>query len=445
MTLRTRLTIGAALAVAVAVVLASALAYVLVRSELRDQIDDSLREGGAVLAARSDEGGRVGPAGFVRISSQPLDDVRVFVQVVTGDGAVEPPPGMPGIPISDETRAVAEGAATPFLVDATVDGTHVRVFTQRVAPGFAVQIARSLEETDATLGRLRWILATVSLGGIALATILGLVVSRSTLQPVRRLTATAEQVTETRDLSRRIDVHSEDELGRLAGSFNTMLEALEESARAQRRLVADASHELRTPLTSLRTNAEVLARAPDLSPTDRERLLADVVGQTEELSALVQDLVELARESEQQPEPEDVRLDLIVAEAVTRARSYAPSVQFEVQLEPAVVYGVPARIDRAVRNLLDNAANWSPPGAIVDVVVANGELVVRDRGPGIDEADLPHVFDRFYRAPAARGRPGSGLGLAIVRQVAESHGGNVQAERPDGGGALLRLQLLPSS
>jgi two-component system sensor histidine kinase MprB len=186
----------------------------------------------------------------------------------------------------------------------------------------------------------------------------------------------------------------------------------------------------------------VLAKGGPPDPHDRERLRADVVTQLEELSALVGDLVELARDDEPHPAPaEDVQLDTLVAAAVERARRHAPHITFTTHLEHALVEGVPARLDRAVANLLDNAAKWSPPGATVDVRLRDGVLTVRDRGPGIDPGDRAHVFDRFFRADAARGRPGSGLGLAIVRQVAEGHGGSVAAEAADGGGALLRLHL----
>jgi two-component system sensor histidine kinase MprB len=262
------------------------------------------------------------------------------------------------------------------------------------------------------------------------------------VRPVTDLTETAEHVARTRDLSRRIEAQGEDELARLAASFNTMLEALDDSQRAQRRLVADASHELRTPLTSLRTNLEVLGRPGALPEADRERLRADLVAQIEELGMLVGDLIELARDGEPNGEPhEEVRLDELVACAVERARRHAPDVAFETDLEPCVATGARGRLDRAVANLLDNAAKWSPRGGTVEVVLRDGELTVRDHGPGIAAADLPHVFDRFYRATAARGRAGSGLGLAIVRHVAEGHGGSVRAEAAPGGGAQLRLAL----
>jgi two-component system sensor histidine kinase MprB len=282
----------------------------------------------------------------------------------------------------------------------------------------------------------------IGLGGIAGAAALGLVVTSAALAPVRRLTETTERVTETGDLSERIDATGRDELGRLAGSFNTMLAALEESTRAQRQLVLDASHELRTPLTSLRTNIEVLIGDKPLPPDERRRLLNDVVEQLGELTTLIGELVELARGERPPAQPEDVRLDLVTAEAVERIRRHRPEVTFSTDLEESVVHGVPSTIERAVGNLLDNAAKWSPPGGDVEVAVrSGGRLTVRDHGPGIDDEDLPHVFDRFYRAPTARGMPGSGLGLAIVRQVAEAHGGEVVAERAEGGGTRMTLSL----
>ena len=260
---------------------------------------------------------------------------------------------------------------------------------------------------------------------------------------MRRLTEATEEVTATRDLSRRMADEGADELGRLAASFNTMLAALEDSARSQRRFVADASHELRTPLTSLRTNIDVLARADALPPEEREQLLADVAEQLAEMSELVAELVALDRAEEAPADLEDVRLDLLAAEAIERARRNSNGVTFTPDLQESTVRGVQGSIERAVGNLLDNAAKWSPPEGDVEVSVRDGEVVVRDHGPGIDESDLPYVFDRFYRAPSARGRPGSGLGLAIVRQVAEAHGGSVAVERPEGGGTLVRMRFGP--
>ena len=221
-----------------------------------------------------------------------------------------------------------------------------------------------------------------------------------------------------------------------------MLNALEGSLDSQRQLVADASHELRTPLASLRTNIEVLAHSTHMEPDSRERLLGDVVAQLDELTVLVGDLVDLARDTELEEPVEDLRLDHLVSEAVEVAMTRNPHVRIDLETEPCTVRGNAQGLGRAVSNLIDNAIKWSEPWQAVEVTVtASGAISVRDHGPGIDDADLPRVFDRFYRSASSRGLPGSGLGLAIVRRVAENHGGCAEAESPPGGGALLRLRI----
>jgi len=439
MTLRARLTLSAALAVALAVVLASVAVYFVVRSELRDEVDTSLSERtGAIGRPFGDDFPRVpppllgGPGGYVQIVSETGQTAREAGSTVV-------------LPVDERTKAVAAGTEGAYFRDARVDGTHVRILAVPFRDGLALQIARPLTEVDDVLGRLRWILLIGALTGIGIAALLGLGVAQSALAPTRRLTEAAEEISTTRDLSRRVEADRTDELGRLAGAFNTMLAALEGSVDAQRRLVADASHELRTPLTSLRTNVELLGRVDALPEDERRRVLDDVETELEELSRLVADVVDLARNGEPEQYMEDLRLDLLVADAVERARRHAPDVPFGTELEESVVHGSPERLHRAVANILDNAAKWSAAGVPVEVKVAGAEVLVRDHGPGIAEEDIPHVFDRFYRAPEARGMPGSGLGLAIVRQVAESHGGRVTAERAEGGGTIFRLQLTPSS
>jgi two-component system sensor histidine kinase MprB len=440
-TFRARLTLAAAAAVAVAVVGASAITYALVRSELRSQIDETLEERAATLRI-----GLGGPPGaeVLRLPPQPFGGAAVVAQVVRSDGRViSARDATAEIPVTAKTLRAARGEIDePFFEDARVSGTHLRVLSlPAVEQGFTLQVGRSLEEVDRALGRISRFLIAIALVGIALAAGLGLVVARAVLAPVQRLTRAAEDVSETRDLTQRIDAEGKDELSRLAAAFNTMLGALEDSARAQRQLVSDASHELRTPLTSLRTNIEVLARDQALPPSEREQLLRDVTEQLTEMTALIAELVELARGDQAPVEPEDVRLDLATAEAIERTRRNRPGVLFSPDLQESMIRGVPSTIERAISNLLDNAAKWSPPDGEIDVRVRGGELTVRDRGPGIDPDDLPFVFDRFYRAPSARGLPGSGLGLAIVRQVAEAHGGTVTAEPAAGGGTLMRMTL----
>jgi two-component system, OmpR family, sensor histidine kinase MprB len=440
-TFRTRLTLVATAAVAMAVVLASAVIYVFIKGELRGEVDQALL---TRLESISYVEGIQFPSGFpVLIVKPPPGEPSGYVQVIGAGGQVSVPRGEEvALPVTAQALSVAAGTREgPTFEDAHVEGRHYRVLTVPLASGLAVQVARSLSEVDQSLARMRWILLGVTLGGVAVATFLGWLVARASLRPVRRMSDATEHVISTGDLTRRIDVHGSDELSRLAGSFNTMLGVLDRSMSTQRQLVADASHELRTPIAVVRTNIEVLARGEGLDPQDRSELLADVVAQLEELSLLVGDLVELAREGEPDERPEPVRFDEIVDRAIGRARRLAPHVAFDPHLQPCLVTGVPTKLERAVSNLLDNAAKWSPEGGPVEVRLHEGELVVRDHGAGIDPEDLPRVFDRFYRAPSARGLPGSGLGLAIVRQVAETHGGHVSAERPPGGGALLRLTL----
>ena len=441
MSFRARLAIAAAAAVALAVVLASVAVYIVVRNELRGTLDSALRDRAAQVQHEPLRAFQAGDQAFLEPGPQ-LGGAPGYFQVVNADGdTIRLPNETVELPVTDAVRDVASGARGGYLSDADVAGVHMRVITVPYAQGFAIQIARPLSEIDHSLSRIRTFLFIIAAIGIALAAALGLAVARTALAPVRRLTGATEKVTETGDLSERIDARGTDELSRLAGSFNTMLAALEESTRAQQQLVGDASHELRTPLTSLRTNVEVLAGGRELPEEERRRLLNDILEQLNEMTTLVAELSELARGELEPGEAEDVRLDLLAADAVERTRRNRPNVQVVANLEESVVHGVPASIERAVANLLDNAAKWSPVDGEVEVSVRDGEVVVRDHGPGIDEADLPYVFDRFYRASSARGLPGSGLGLAIVRQVAEAHGGQVVAERAEGGGTRVTLRL----
>jgi two-component system sensor histidine kinase MprB len=445
MSFRTRLTLAAAIAVAVAIAVASAVSYAVVRNQLRGSVDASLQTRVSTRFLRF----HVDPVSGKPVIDMPpplLGAAPGYTQLVSKQGQTilqenEPVP----LPVTDRVKAAAAGTSAPFFFDAQVQGTHVRILTVPLGAGFALEISRPLAEVDHALGRIRLYLLMISLGGIAIAAALGLAVASTALLPVRRLTEATEHVAETQDLTSRIASGGRDELGRLASSFNTMLDSLERSVRSQRQLVADASHELRTPLTSLRTNIEVLARSDRLPADERERLLEDVVEQLAEMSTLVSELVELARGDQRLGDPEEIRLDLLVEDAVGRARRNSPAVTFLTRLEPTTIEGIRSTIERAVANLLDNAAKWSPAGGPVEVRVSGGQVVVRDHGPGIDDTDLPHIFDRFYRSSSARGLPGSGLGLAIVRQVAEAHGGVVEAEHADGGGTLMRLRLAPGT
>jgi len=489
MSFRRRIAIAAAAAVAIAVVLASILIYVLTSDQLHRQVDTQLHHRGldasavqrALEATTGDSGRALRRRARLRIAAerelaapaQPgapgagakttggsanifgglpggPNQVRGYQQVVNSGGkiVVRSAKGV-SLPIGSKTRALAAKGGPSFFTDAQVNGIHLRILAESLGHGEAVQFAQPLTEVDSLLSRLRLILALVVVGGIALAALLGRLVAGAAVQPLKRLTKATEHVALTQDLSGRIEPSGGDELGRLARSFNAMLDALERSmsaldasVHAQRQLVADASHELRTPVTSLRTNIEILQQQGEfMEPEDSRRLLEDVVEQIEELTVLMNDLIELARGEEPPTDAEELRLDLLTGEVVERVGRRASGAPLNVEMEPTIVTGVPARLERAVGNLIDNAIKYSPPGETVDVRLQAGELSVRDRGPGISPEDLPHIFDRFYRGAEARGRPGSGLGLAIVRQVAHQHHGTVTAEPAPGAGTLMRLRL----
>ena len=440
--LRTRFTVAVAAAVAAVTLAITAVAFVVVRSDLQNQVRQELRtEAAAVYRQARHYHGHI-PAGWVPPHSDRFGASSPYTQVLTAQGGVWAAAGDAGLlPADAAATAVAAGRRGSYDSDTTLDGVPAMVLTTPLAPGLALQVAAPLNTVDTEVASVGATLAVLSAIGIALAALAGWGVARAGLAPVARLAAVAEQVTATGDPANRVEVDRADELGRLAASFNTMLHALQRSLAAQRRLVSDASHELRTPLTSLRINAELLAGDPGLSGPERQEVLDRVVAQVAELGELVTNLTELARGEPAASAPGDVRLDEVVAAGLERARRDWPRTAFIADLEPCAVFGSAERLQIAVRNLLDNAAKFGPPGAPVEVRLHAGELMVRDHGPGIAAADLPHVFDHFYRAASARGVPGSGLGLAIVRQVAESHGGTVRAEPAPGGGTLIRLRL----
>lgn len=471
MTLRVRIAAVASLAVALAVLGAAVSLYLAVRSDLRGQIDQSLNQRAAVFASPPPAGASdLAPAGNSHAAS-PLDAGPVpsnlralarrygfptavspvrfggpsgYVQFISRQGNILVPGGQgssPAIAPTAEERAIAKRGRGRILSDRTVKGTHLRVLAVGGSRG-AVVIARPLTEVDHELSRILLILLVVGLVGIAIAALLGALVARTALTPIARFTARTETLTGSLDLDERLEVTGRDELARLAHSFNATLDALERSVQAQRHLIADASHELRTPISSLRANIQILGDADRLPPEDQLSLRRDIVEELDELTALVSDVVELARGPRGESGREDVRVDEIVADALERTRRRG-ELRFEVDLAPTVVRGEPDRINRAVSNLLENARKWSPPGGLVEITLRDGVLTVRDHGPGFGEADLPNVFERFYRAEQARKLPGSGLGLAIVRQAAESHHGYVKAENAPGGGARLEVSFGP--
>ena len=492
MTVRRRLTLSAAVAVAVAVALASVASYIAVRSKMRGEVDDSLRaratavqhfaqrdpDGPGGRQSRDARGGGGAQNGSPRDAAGPppgappggppgpppgpppdvdgrrdgnrpragrrppprgplpppesgrFGGAEGYVQFVSADGVAYAPRGQSGaaLPVDDEVKAVARGESDGFLTDEDVDGEHLRVITLPVERGEAVQVARPLEEVDSVLGSLTAIFATLTLIGIALATGLGAVVTRAALAPVRRFTERTESVASDRDVGRRLPEGGEDELGRLARTFNSTLDQLEQSVSAQRQLVADASHELRTPLASLRTNIELLQSGREIPERDRRELMDDVREEIDELTRLVSDVVELARRGESEADREPVAFEEIVAAAVERARRRAPATIFETHLDHTVVNGAPDRLDRAVTNLLDNAAKWGGDGKVDVRLGADGELTVRDHGPG---------FKR--RRPPARVRPL----LPRTRGARHARVGSRPGDRPADGRVARRPRRAP--
>ncbi|MEA2009378.1 MAG: HAMP domain-containing sensor histidine kinase [Actinomycetota bacterium] len=442
MKLRTRIVLMAAVAVAVAVILVSAAAFLLARRELRSEIDESLIERALVIQSLADDPrGIVGAGGplhspFGLFGGRGPSFDTVYYQVTLPIGEVLIPEGQAPLPLVDNDVALRQA----LLSDENVDGVHMRMITFVSEPLGLVQMARPLTEVDATLAGLAIALSFIGLIGVLLAAGAGVLVARSALKPIDDLAEAAEHVAETQDLAARIEVGTNDEVGRLARNFNAMLAALEESRAQQQRLVRDAGHELRTPLTALRTNIELLGRTKNLNDEQRLELITAAEAEVKDLSVLVGEVVDVASDRYIEGPIEELFLDDIVGHSVERAVRRT-TVDVDVDSVRSPVSGRSVALARAVDNLLDNALKWGSDGERIEVVVADGRVSVRDHGPGIEEADRDHVFDRFYRSPSARSMPGSGLGLSIVKQIAEAHGGTVFAQPADGEGAIVGFEI----
>ena len=442
LTLRARVALLVAVAAGFAVAAVSLAAYFTMRMELFRELDTSLVSRAQRVAALQQQL----PETLQTQPSLTLLASEVDLCLLSGAGQVEcTTTGLTKPVQTGPEMRVARGFSNQSLRTLSLGGTRYRVVAVPVGDNLALVLASSTRDTQTTLDDLGLVLFFVGAGGIVVAAAAGLIVARAGLRPVERLTMAAERVGRTGDLT-PIEVGSSDELGRLARSFNDMLAAVSTSRALQRQLVADAGHELRTPLTSLRTNLDLLAQSNaagerGLAIADREALLLDVRAQVEELSGLVADLVELARDDRPTASAEELDLAAVVERAIERVRRRAPGVTFDVRLRSWLVDGEATALERAVTNLLDNAVKWSPDGGVVWVGLDAGRLTVADGGPGIADADLPYVFDRFYRSTDARSMPGSGLGLAIVRQAVERHGGSVSAGRASTGGALFVIDL----
>ncbi|GFG70612.1 histidine kinase [Mycolicibacter senuensis] len=434
LSLRWRVMLLAMSMVALVVVLMAVAVYAVISAALYNDIDNQLQSRTEMLIAS----GSLAADPRKAIEGTAYSDVNAML---VNPGRSIYTANQPGqrLPVGQQEKAVIRGEL--FLSRRTAAGQ--RVLAVHLPNGSTLLISKSLAPTRAVTMKLRWVLLVVGGVGVVVAAIAGGMVTRTGLRPVGRLTEAAERVARTDDL-RPIPVYGSDELARLTEAFNAMLSALAESRERQARLVADAGHELKTPLTSLRTNVELLMAsaapgAPQLPEEEMADLRADAIGQIEELSTLVGDLVDLTRDDQREVANEQVDITEVVDRSMERVRRRRNDIEFDIQVVPWHVYGDAAGLSRAVLNLLDNAAKWSPSGGVVGLRMrqldpTHVEMVVSDQGTGIPENQRELVFERFYRSDSARAMPGSGLGLAIVKQVVLKHGGVITIEDTVPGG-----------
>jgi two-component system sensor histidine kinase MprB len=455
-TLRSRLSLLVTGAVAAAVVTIAVISWVAVAEIQRHQLYVQLNADATAIAAQPDQfrGGSGPPPVAGERGPRQRGPRRIAPQwqIISSGGTIVQRSASP-LPITEAARRVASGEVREVQEPVTISGEQFVMVTVAATGGGAVQVAVDPQPNDAVLTLFGLLLIALCVAGVGGAALLGRAVARAGLVPVEKLTNAVEDRAATMDLSHPIPAEGADEIARLGTSVNTLLAAIDTSRRAQRTLVEDAGHELRTPMTSIRTNIELLLeveRRPDLAhrlpPEERTKLLRDLESQVAELAGLTTELVELAREETTRETAEPVDLADVVDAAVARVRIRAPGLTFTTALDPVTVRGRPGELERMVVNVLDNAAKWSPPGGTVTVGLHPGDtgrtvLTVADTGPGIDEADRPYVFDRFYRSAAARALPGSGLGLAIVAQTATQHGGTVTAAPDSPHGTVVTIDL----
>jgi two-component system, OmpR family, sensor histidine kinase MprB len=450
--LRRRIGAAAAVAVAVVAVALSISGYFSTRSALISQVRTDLRgqaqryvQRGGHPSDRDDFGQ---PANQGQQGSFPgppgPGGAPGYIQVVNPGGSVHAS-GPYRLPVTGQVRDIATDRGGSVYFSGNVNGTHEEIYAVW-DPGdqHVVMVAEPLTDADSVLDGLLLTYGLLIVGGVALAALLGFAISRSALRPIERFVTRTERATQELDRPARLEETDAVELRRLAASFNQTIDALERSIDAQRHLVADASHELRMPIAALRSNIQIFLEADRLPVGEREELQESILAELDELTQIVADVMELARGSSPELHSEDVELDTIVRDTVERTQRRAPALRFNLDLEPMIVQGVPERIGRAVTNVVDNARKWSPVDGEVEIQLRDGILTVRDHGPGFGESDLPHVFDRFYRATGARRMPGSGLGLAIVKQAAEAHGGYASAANAPDGGALVTVSFGPA-
>lgn len=425
MKLRTRIALLVGIAVAVTVVAISAATLIGARREVLRAVDDRLRERAEIIDSFPGS-----PPGRGRSSLfGPIGRLEVEIQVIDVQGQIVDSTTSAILPIGQHDLEVAQRLRRANWSTVEVEGVRTRIYTVQAGRDWAIMLASDLTQAEQGVRGLTAVIAIVAVVGVGAAALLGWLGARRVMGPVERLNAAAAEVSRTQRLDQKIPIDRSDELGELAGNFNSMLEALEASREQQHRLVTDASHELRTPLTSLRTNVELMQRARDLPEAEQLQIMDDVVFELGELTSLVAELVELATDRHEAGDELVVDLAEVVATVVDRHRRRT-GVEIDMRLAPSMVRGVPILLERAVSNLLENAIKFSPAGGQIEVRSSEGQLRVRDWGPGIAREEAEAVFERFYRSDEARSEPGSGLGLSIVRHIAESFGGAAWVEAP---------------
>ena len=436
------------MAVAVVEVAIVASIYAFASYRLYATVESDLRDRAATLRPVVVASGGLPPLPATQDPGRP----PFLPRIIGADGRILASRSPVELPVSASARAVAGGSVPSSLETLRVGRDDYYVLTVGVDDGRALQVAHSLAAEEEVLGQVLVAAIAFAIVGLVAAPLAGAAVATGALAPLRRLSRVARRVTETGDLGERVGMSGRDELAVFGRSFDAMLDRLDASVkevqrvqRAQRQLVADASHELRAPLAALRANVALLGLGDEAPIGDRQQLIDDTLTGIEDLSTLVGQLIDLAREDERVHERVPVRLDRVVTDELDRVRQRYPHVEFLAELDSTIVSGDRQALGRAVANLVDNAGKWSPAGASVRVRLKSGVLEVRDQGPGIDAADLPHIFERFYRGARGREIPGSGLGLAIVAQVMRSHGGEVSAQPAQGGGTVFRARFVATA
>ena len=443
MTLRNRVAVAAAVGVLVVVAAVSGVLYFSYAASLHSRVDaalvDAAQQASTIAQNIKQSAGKSQSAPDF---TEPVTVGSVAVQLIPGPVAAGQPAQFG--PLDNRDVDVANQVQPAYFADASDGGNQFRVYTAAMSGAGLVRTSRSADADNGALRNAALLLAGLTVAAAGVTYGAARLTAGRILRPIAELTAAAEHVAQTRDLTARLrSAGTSDEVGRLTTSFDTMLAALHESVTAQRQLVADASHELRTPLTSITTNLDLLEDGAGLADPQAPALVRAAREEAGELDQLITDLLDLARYHESTPHRETVRLDLLTDEAVRRMRQRVPDAAIDTELHPCLVHVDPAAVDHAISNLVDNAIKWTPPGAAVRVVVEDGQVSVTDQGPGIADEDLPHIFERFYRAPAAQGMPGAGLGLAIVGGVAHANDGTV-AVRTGPHGSAFTLAFPPS-